>query len=335
MVDGATLGHFPSIDEIEILASRLMTQNNVPGVSISIGEDEDIESLYLGQVKAPDGPRVSHSTIFRAASLSKPLFTFAVFKLIDEGILSLDTPLHEYLPERYMSDERVELITARHVITHSTGFPNWVFGAPLTIAFQPGTQFSYSGEGFGYLQKVVEHILDEDLESMMNRLVFDPLKMMNSTYRWHAGLEETLAKGHDDVGDYYGGDWTPDYQHSAATLLTTSEDYTKFFQLFKMRAETYEEELAKQMLQLQSDQMTWDLDWGWCLGLGYQKTKLGEAVFHWGKDWGCRNFAIRYLQQDITVTCLTNGDSGLSFTRMLLSVLMGEIPLFLLESGNL
>ena len=79
-----------------------------------------------------------------------------------------------YLPGGYEvgEDPRLAQMTARHVLSHRTGFPNWrPAGAPLTIHFTPGDRFSYSGEGFVYLGRVVERLTGESTERTVKRLV--------------------------------------------------------------------------------------------------------------------------------------------------------------------
>src|SRR6266699_426718 len=100
---------------------------------------------------------VDDATMFEAASMSKPVFAYAVLKLCERGVLDLDTPLTHYTTSRLLAgDPRLDLITARHVLSHTTGFANWRSQShPLSIAFTPGTQWSYSGEGYSYLQSVI------------------------------------------------------------------------------------------------------------------------------------------------------------------------------------
>jgi len=82
--------------------------------------------------------------------LTKPVVAYAALKLADQGKLDLDAPLSRYLPAPYIDgDARLEQITARRVLSHNSGFPNWrPEGKPLVIHFTPGERFSYSGEGF-------------------------------------------------------------------------------------------------------------------------------------------------------------------------------------------
>ena len=99
-------------------------------------------------------------TVFAAASVSKTVFAYAVMQLCDRGVLALDTPLTRYTPHRILdADPRLDLITARHVLSHTSGLPNFRNGAaPLPIHFTPGERFQYSGEGYWYLQSVVTHL---------------------------------------------------------------------------------------------------------------------------------------------------------------------------------
>ena len=80
--------------------------------------------------------------------MSKPVFAYAVMKLAERGILQLDTPLTKYTRKRLITnDPQFDLITARHVLSHSTGLPNWRSSAnPLRVNFTPGQKYGYSGE---------------------------------------------------------------------------------------------------------------------------------------------------------------------------------------------
>src|SRR5579863_10633371 len=118
-------------------------------------------------------------TIMYGASLTKTVFAYTVMGLVDQGKLRLDTPIKDDLdnplpaygpdpvfPDKYgpykdlAADPRWEKITPRMCLNHSTGFSNFWFIEPdqkLRIHFDPGTSFSYSGEGFILLQFVIEH----------------------------------------------------------------------------------------------------------------------------------------------------------------------------------
>lgn len=128
---------------------------SVGGVSEASGtaDTSAASGAHQGQVGDAAGAggtgQVSADTVFEAASLSKPVFAFGVLLLAQEGIIDLDRPLASYLPAPYLPAEPgAAVITARMVLEHTTGLPNWrPKGEPLALLRQPGTRFGYSGEG--------------------------------------------------------------------------------------------------------------------------------------------------------------------------------------------
>ena len=120
--------------------------------------------------------------------------------LAEEGVIDLDKPLQAYLPKPLpdypayadlAGDDRYQQITARMVLSHSTGFPNWRQFEPdgrLKFLFAPGARYSYSGEGFALLQMVVEEITGRDLESLARQKIFEPLGMTRTSYRLAEGI---------------------------------------------------------------------------------------------------------------------------------------------------
>src|SRR6516162_9186526 len=204
----------------------LMAKGAVPGLSIALIRDRTTYWVHsFGVRDAKSGQPVTEETIFEAASLSKPVFAYGVLKLVDQGKLDLDTPLTRYLPKPYIDgDARLEKITARIVLSHRTGFPNWRGdGNPLTIHFTPGERFSYSGEGFVYLAKVVEQVSGKPLNDYMTEAVFQPLGMKNSSYVWRPDYDARTATGHDADGKPTEL-VKPTEALAASTLNTTAKD---------------------------------------------------------------------------------------------------------------
>ena len=158
-----------------------------------IRDGKIVDTKALGVRDASTAIPVDDNTIFEAASLSKPVFAYAVLQLVDAGVLSLDTPLSKYVPDYVKDDPRADSITIRHVLSQASGLPNWRSKAnPLRTYFQPGERFSYSGEGFLWLQQVVEAVAAESFNSVMARLVFDPLEMSRCSYVWRTDFEGRL-----------------------------------------------------------------------------------------------------------------------------------------------
>lgn len=180
---------------------HLMEWANVPGLAIATLKDgEPAWSRGFGLAKSGELSGVGSDTLFGAASLSKPVFAYAIFRMLDEKLIDLDRPLVEYLPnEDLPTGENAKLLTARHVLSHSSGLQNWRFARTdkLEFAFKPGEGFQYSGEGFYYLSRVLEKLTDRGFEEYMQERVLRPLGMTNSTYLWSTAAEQKMSWGHN------------------------------------------------------------------------------------------------------------------------------------------
>src|SRR4030095_3449256 len=133
--------------------------------------------------------RVEPYTVLDAASLSKPVFAYLVLQLVDQGKLKLDTLLADSLPSYIVDDPRAASITIDHVLSHRAGLPNSRNpDYPLRTYFQPGERFSYSGEGFLYLQRVIETVAGEKLDRLAQSLVVGPPGMNRSRFVCEGGF---------------------------------------------------------------------------------------------------------------------------------------------------
>ncbi len=151
-----------------------------------------------------------------AASISKVAFAYLAMQLVDEGKLDLDKPVYQYLPKplpdypKYSdlaNDPRYKLITARMLLSHTSGFANWRWleeDRKLRIHFEPGSRYAYSGEGIGLLQLVVETITKKPLDELMQQRVFEPLGMTRTSMVWQDRFESDYANGYDEYGRSVG-----------------------------------------------------------------------------------------------------------------------------------
>lgn len=183
---------------------QMMELANVPGLSIAIVKDGSVAwARGFGVREAKGNSPVDTDTLFSCGSLSKPVFAYAVLKLREEKLIDLDRPLVSYLSASDLPDDpRTKLITARHALTHSTGWQNWRNrpSDQLQFAFTPGERFSYSGEGFYLLQRVAEQITGRGFEEFMRERALEPLGMKRSSYIRLPEHETNLAAGHNSRG---------------------------------------------------------------------------------------------------------------------------------------
>ena len=179
---------------------RQMRALGVPGIGIAVVErGEPVWTRVFGVMDAGQATPVTDTTLFEVASLSKPVFAWLVLRLADRGELVLDRPLVDYLrPADLGQGPWVDAISARDVLRHSTGLPDWrkdPAHEKLVPAVAPGTRIDYSGEAFFWLQRVVETITGESLDQSMQRLLFEPAGMGDSSYAWSEQLAARSVHG--------------------------------------------------------------------------------------------------------------------------------------------
>jgi CubicO group peptidase (beta-lactamase class C family) len=203
----------------------------VPGASVAVIDGSSFDARGFGVTRADGGAPVTADTVFEAASLSKPVFAYLVHSLAAEGKLDLDRPLREYLPLPNPADTGSATITARHVLSHTTGWRNWRFSREqtLTADFAPGSRWSYSGEGYYFLQRVVERVTGRGILRLTRERVFQPLGMRRSAYLWTAPPESSRAEPHSRFGlplNSYNARTSGRFIEAAASASRSMDDWT-------------------------------------------------------------------------------------------------------------
>jgi CubicO group peptidase (beta-lactamase class C family) len=312
-------------EETEAIIVRLMEQAHVPGLAIATVQGDTVD--WHGEFGVRDAVTlapVTADTPFQAASLSKPVFAYAVLKLVECGLLDLDRPLSAYVDEPFAPDDPLlDQVTARQVLCHTTGWPNWrPRGQPLRREHPPGERFGYSGEGYIYLQRAVEHLTGQSLAAFMQQALLVPLNLGHSQYAWSAEDDPAVATSHDDQGKPH-----PRYvgtsEEAATSLHTTATDFARFLaasftpgtQPWQLGASLLAEMFHPQIAV--GDRVAWGLGWG------LEETPEGRAIWHWGDNSGYKNFTVAYPDSQRGIVILTNGNGGSRIWRPLVRLVLG------------
>jgi CubicO group peptidase (beta-lactamase class C family) len=316
--------------DLESKVPMWMTEYNVPGVSIAVIQNAEIAWRRAFGVKdvASNVP-VDADTMFEAASMSKPVFAYVVMKLCETGVMDLDAPLTAYTSERFLKgDARLDLITARHVLSHTSGFQNWRSEKePLSIHFAPGEKYMYSGEGYNYLQTVVTHLLGQEFEAYMKARLLDPLGMTASGYAWTSALGKRMARPHDPNGkpiDNKKSDSAGVARYgSAGALLTTPTDYAKFvIEVINPKpsdAVRLTPQSVKEMLRPHVKLEGGQYPASWALGWQIFHNANRDFIYHGGDNEGFHCGACASIAGKSGFVVMTNGDKGTWLLRNLIS----------------
>ena len=232
-------------------------------------------------------------------------------------------------------DKRYEKITARMCLTHTTGFPNWRWfetDKKLKINFEPGTRYSYSGEGLYLLQFVIEQVTGKDYETISQERVFKPLGMTNTSQIWQTRFDTSICYGHNAKYEPYKlMKWKE--ASAGGSMSTTFEDFSKFYTALisgKGLSIKSFKEMTSQQIRINSrsqfgplakidstDNDTIQLGYGF--GVGTFTTPFGRAFFKEGHDEGWGHYSICFPDKKIAVVIMTNNDNGESIFKEFLS----------------
>ncbi len=352
-IDGSEI----TADSLKQKITFLMKAANVSGVAVSVfNNNKPVFSRTFGYANVPKKIALKSNSVMYGASFSKTVFAYIVMQFVDEKKLDLDKPLVQYLsrplPEYKIegfrrgyhdlaNDDRYKKITARMCLTHTTGFPNWRWfeaDEKLKIKFEPGSRYSYSGEGLQLLQFVLEQITGKDYEIIARERVFIPLGMQNTSQIWQKRFEKNICYGHNDKGEIYDlEEW--ENSGAAGTMSTTLDDFTKFYtELINAKGLSAESFKAMTSLQVRIRSQaqfgplaTVDGDFndsiqlGYGFGVGVFTTPYGRAFFKEGHDEGWGHYSICYPDKKTAIVIMTNNDNGESIFKELLAYAIGDV----------
>lgn len=246
-------------------------QGEIAGaVTLVATKDKILHVAAIGQSDLASGRKMQTNDLFWIASMTKPMSAACVGLLVDDGKLGFDDPVEKYLPEFHnlwvvqeqTADRRVLVPAARPVtlhdlLTHTSGMGEYVvYGPHWTLAemikavareplkFQPGTHWSYSTAGIDTLCRVVEVVSGTPFAEVMQKRVFDPLGMTNSTFwltpeqaqRFATNYQRNQETGKLEPATIYymyGGAMTDQQRPplGGAGLFSTAGDVAKFYQM--------------------------------------------------------------------------------------------------------
>ena len=327
----------------EMFLAESMKRHQVAGAAFALIRSGELAHTGFCGVADPEEDRpVDASTHFEIASLTKTVFARCILQLEDRGLLRLDRPLREYSDEPLPTDDPAfRGVTARDVLTHATGLPNWG-DAPLPLRFVPGTGFGYSGKAYTFLQNVVEKITGSRIDVLLQDEIFNPLGMKNAAMIWTGPLNRTLSRTFDADGVIEplrsSCRRTVAVEPNAAfSLCVTISDYTKFaLQLLSepkigiisfvpprsdRKNFTTPVDYIHGILDAGgipigipvTEDVSWGLGWGLCR----------ETLWHWGDNDGFKAFVILDPATKDGVVIHTNSFNGLEVCYEFIEELTG------------
>jgi CubicO group peptidase (beta-lactamase class C family) len=236
-----------ALERIDVIADRTFTGWHVPGLAYGVVlGDNLIHARGLGTLRVGEEATPTASSVFRIASMTKSFTAATVLSLRDEGLLHLDDPIADHVPElaglRYPSSDSPP-ITIRHLLTMTAGFPTddpWgdrqqgldlaefskLLAGGLSFAWAPGTRFEYSNTGYGILGRLITNVVGREYREVVRERLLGPLGMDSTGYLESEVADERKAHGYLWRDDRYIEEPMDPYGALASMggIFTTVED---------------------------------------------------------------------------------------------------------------
>ncbi len=318
---------------------EVMRRYRVPGVSVAVIKDFEVHwAKGYGVADVETGAPVTTSTLFQAASVSKPVAAMAVLRAVQEGRVSLDRDVNDFLSSWKVPPSdltRSQPVTLRALLSHTSGaddgfgFPGYQPGValptvlqilggerpsnvgPVLFARPPFAAYKYSGGGIAIAQLAMMDVFGKPFADIMRDLVLAPAGMRDSTYEQPltAGLAAGAARAHSRMGRAMAGKWHVYPEQAAAGLWTTASDLARF----AIEVQTARRGPGGRVLsQAMAREMTTPVGVGpFALGLVVDRRGEGWYVSHTGDNWGFKAGVWAHVLKGFGVAVMANGDGGL------------------------
>ncbi len=208
----------------------------------------------------------------------------------------------------------------------------------IRFLFDPGSRYSYSGEGINLLQFVVEEITGRGLEGLAREMIFDPLDMNMTSYIWQDRFERKYCYGHTAAQKVIKKD-IEDEANGAGSMETTLQDYSKFIrEIFELTSGNSRvvQLLFEPQIRIRSKTQFGHTAWGdtdendkidlsYGLGWGILKSPYGQGVFKEGHGEGFQHYSIIFPERQMGIIIMSNSDNAESIFKELLEISIGDI----------
>lgn len=327
---------FARVEAISAFIPGVLKQYNVPGVSVAVFRNFEIEwARGFGQANVDARTPVDSLTLFQAASISKPVAALAAMRLVREGRLDLDRNVNDYLTSWKLPENeftKAKPVTLRALLSHTAGlnvggFKGYEAGAPVPTVPQlldgkapanseavrvtkpVGVKWEYSGGGTTIMQQVLVDVLQMPFPEIMRRYALDPAGMRFSTYEQPlpARLASFASAGHEK-GAVIKGERHTYPEMAAAGLTTTASDLARFgVAIQKARLGVENGLLSQELANAMVTPVLPD-----SFGLGFESFRKDDAekkyFGHTGGNAGYRCWLLVTKNGGNGVVIMTNGD---------------------------
>lgn len=317
--------------------AALLQRYHVPGMQLVYTKGRTTKAYSVGVRQAGTSEPITAATTFEACSLGKEVLAYVALRYYDRGLLDLDKPLLSYYDEpRLQGQPRAARITARLALAHMAGLPNWAENplgpgwatSALAVKYAPDSCWNYSAEGYGLVQRALEHLTGKSFEVLVREEVFTPLGLVHSSFQWQPQFAATASAGHDEAGkpapiDHFAA------PNAGYSLYSTAADYNRFLQALRtgqgLRPATARLLQTPATAADRCGQPASPADpyIAWACGVGLATTSQGLGQWQWGDNTNFKGFFMTLPGKNESLVFFTNSANGDKLTDELLWLFFG------------
>ena len=314
-------------DEIPILQidsyiEEQRKKHSIPAVSLALIKNGEIQYFKnYGVINSQTQEPVDSHSIFEAASITKPIFSYLICRMVQKGEIDLDEPMHDRFPFAEIEKfPEYSIMTPRHVLTHVSGLANW----GIELHHTPGTQYGYSGQGFEYLTKALAKSytrkMDKYMKKALNKEVLKPFDMNNTYFLKSSKMKRYSVDGHKNgVPTEH---WYPDYHEMAGGMFCNAKDIARFA-VAMLERKGLTPEMAREMFTIQTKlegsnkEFDSEYDQGYGLGIYLRESPYGLVFGHSGSNGDFECLFEIYDDLKTGYVIMTNSDTGENLTEIM------------------
>ena len=344
--------------DLEATLKRSIRRHGVPGASIAVLKGRRVVAAAAAGVTNVDTKvPVTVDAVFQIGSITKVLTATLIMQLVDDGLLSLDTPVIEYLPEFQIADHATRrAVTARHLLSHTSGIDGDFFVdsgrgddsiarflqmcALLPSLFPLGAKMSYCNVGFAMLGRIVEVLRRETYDQAIRRRIFEPLDMIHAMTLPEDALRHRCAIGHVPNPKHPKEQMIAPFTHfsqgqksAGSTPAMSASDLLKFVVAHldhgrinrgkRLLSAASVVAMQRQQIRLQRNSRGGIKGWG--LGWILHDFDGHKVLGHDGGTIGQYSFLRVSPQKRVAVALLTNGGDAIGAYKDLFEIFCAEI----------
>jgi CubicO group peptidase (beta-lactamase class C family) len=316
---------FGQIDSTDLIVERLMKEQKIVGLSLAVIKNgKPVVNKGYGLANVEHNVPVTAETVIRLGSVSKQFFATAIMKLVEEGKLTINDPVHKFFPD---APEAWRPILVKHLMSHTSGLTregpaynnsiiqpdiNIIRSAyPMPLEFKTGEKYQYSNVGYYMLAEIVAQLSGMPWQDYIREKLFVPAGMKNSQMTDFYPIIPHRANGYMHRKDTLVNADAMYAVRPSGGFLSTSNDMILWDKVLR----------EKKIILKKED---WELLWSPFIktarapdsksyyGFAWQTDvyKGHKAVMHGGANTCFRSFYMRFIDDDLSIIILTNTDEA-------------------------